>query len=328
MPDTILEARDLHYAYADGTYALKGLSLCLDRGKKIGIVGPNGAGKTTLFLHLNGILRPKKGHIFFNGREVAGRRDDIRRLRSSVGLVFQDSNTQLFSASVVQELSFGPLNLDLSREEVLKRVEQTIELLDIGNLKNKPTHFLSGGEKKKVAIASVLTMEPEVIVFDEPLSNLDPKSAGELMRFIKSLNTDGKTIVISTHDVNVVYEWADYIYILCDGRIRGQGTPQDVFTDDALLKSANLEKPWVLEAYDLIVSKEPFLKDHFEIPKDKHRLYDLLNQLTCKEMKTGDIYMCSKCGLELQVTHECSRNHKNGEECVFACCGETMVKKR
>ena len=328
MGSTILEARDLHYEYADGTYALKGLSLAFEKGKKIGIVGPNGAGKTTLFLNLNGVLKPKDGQIVFNGQEITHRRGDIRQLRSGVGLVFQDANTQLFSASVYQELSFGPINLDLPEEEVVDRVDRIIEQLNIVDLKDRPTHFLSGGEKKKVAIASVLTMQPEVIVFDEPLSNLDPKSSSELMQLVKSLNATGKTIVISTHDVNVVYEWADYIYILYHGRILGEGTPQEVFTDENLLKTANLEKPWVLEAYDRIVGNGLFMNNEYEIPKNKHRFYDLLTKLSCMEMKTGEVYMCGNCGLELEVTKECNRNHPDGPNSMFTCCGEEMVKKQ
>lgn len=327
MSNAILEANDLQYTYADGTPALQGLSLSFQRGQKIGIVGPNGAGKTTLFLHLNGVLRPKSGRIIFNGQEVTYRRKEVKALRSGVGLVFQDANTQLFSASVYQELSFGPMNLGLPDEEVVDRVERTIQQLNIADLKNRPTHFLSGGEKKKVAIASVLTMQPEVIVFDEPLSNLDPKSSAELMSLVASLNELGKTIVISTHDVNVVYEWADYIYILYQGRILAEGNPQDVFTNDHLLQIAHLEKPWILEAYDRITGSGTFSDSGHEIPKSKHLFYDLLTSLSCKEMKTGEVYMCRKCGLELEVTKECNRNHPDHPNSVFTCCGEEMVRK-
>lgn len=327
MGSTILEARNLKYEYEDGTWALNGLSLAFEKGKKIGIVGPNGAGKTTLFLNLNGVLKPKAGQIIFNGEEITQRRGDIRKLRSGVGLVFQDANIQLFSASVYQELSFGPINLDLTKEEVIDRVERTIDQLNIANLKDRPTHFLSGGEKKKVAIASVLTMEPEVIVFDEPLSNLDPKSSSELMQLIKSLNALGKTIVISTHDVNVVYEWADYIYILYQGQILGEGTPLDVFTNESLLKTANLEKPWILEAYARITGNGYSFNHTHEIPKSRHLFYDLLTRLTCMEMKAGDIYMCANCGLEMEVTKECNKNHPDGPNSVFTCCGKEMVKK-
>ena len=326
MGEMILEAKNIHYDYADGTGALKGLSIGFEKGKKIGIVGPNGAGKTTLFLHLNGVLQPKSGTVLFRDKPVIYKRKDIQSLRSGVGLVFQDANTQLFSASVYQELSFGPINLNLSEDEVIRRVEQTIECLNISALKDRPTHFLSGGEKKKVAIASVLTMEPEVLVFDEPLSNLDPRSSSELMQLIKGLNDAGKTIVISTHDVNVVYEWADYIYIIYEGRVIGEGVPQDVFTNEDLLRTANLEKPWILEAYDRIINNETFFNDDHEIPKDKHLLYDMLARLSCKEMKEGEVYMCKTCGLELMVTGECNGNHPDGPNSVLTCCGEDMAK--
>jgi cobalt/nickel transport system ATP-binding protein len=274
----ILEAQDLHYRYPDGTLALDGLSLCISASKKIGIVGPNGAGKTTLFLMFNGVLRPDSGQLLFGGEKIRYRKEEIKDLRSRVGLVFQDAATQLFSSTVFQELSFGPLNLDLPEESVRSRVEEVLRGLSIADLRDKPTHFLSGGEKKKVAIASVLTMRPDVIVFDEPYANVDPKSARQLGEIIERLNVEGKTIVISTHDVNMIYPWADYIYVMNRGRLLGEGTPRKVFTDPTLIERAHLEKPWIVETYEKMVEGEPSLRTEFDVPRNKSDLFNMLSK--------------------------------------------------
>ena len=283
MTEIILEAQDFHYRYPDGTLALDGLSMSVLRGQKIGIVGPNGAGKTTLFLMFNGVLRPDSGCLLFGGAEIRYKKEEIRALRSHVGLVFQDAGTQLFSSTVFQELSFGPLNLDLPEETVRNRVEEVLQGLGIVDLKDKPTHFLSGGEKKKVAIASILTMRPDVIFFDEPFANVDPKSARQLRDIIDRLNQEGKTIVISTHDVNMIYPWADYVYVTDRGKILGQGAPRAVFTDAALIEKAHLEKPWLVETYEEMVEGDPSIRTEFEVPRDKATLFNILKRVGLKD---------------------------------------------
>ncbi len=279
LKEIILEANNIHYKYSDGTYALSGLSIALKQGQKIGIVGPNGAGKTTLFLHFNGVYKPNSGKIYFQGKEVNYTKKEIAELRSKVGIVFQDPNTQLFSASVYQEISFGPMNLRLSNEEVAKRVDETIDLLKIQELKDRPTHFLSGGEKKKVAIASILAMKPAVIFFDEPFANVDPKSTKELISFLDELNGTGKTIIISSHNVDKIYSWADYIYIINDGNILGEGTPQTVFTNENLLSIANLEKPWIIKIYEEIIRQNPNLEKKYSVPKSNQGLFKMISEL-------------------------------------------------
>lgn len=305
MEDVILQADALCYDYSDGNEALKGLSMSFPKGKRIGVVGPNGAGKTTLFLHLNGVFRPRSGKIFFHGKEIRYSRQEIRTLRSKIGVVFQDSNYQLFSASVTQELSFGPMNLKLPVQEVADRVEEAIHELEIESLRDRPTHFLSGGEKKKVAIASILTMRPEVIIFDEPLASVDPKSSLQLMAFINKLNAEGKTIVISTHDVNMIYSWADYIYIVYDGQVLGEGSPQSVFENETLVRQANLEKPWIVETYQKIVENEPLLGARHAMPQNKSDLYRIMDTLSCSDMQPDSTYTCRQCGLEMKVSQAC-----------------------
>jgi cobalt/nickel transport system ATP-binding protein len=285
LTEIILRAESLHYRYPDGTPALDGLSLSLERGRKIGIMGPNGAGKTTLFLMCNGVLRPDSGQLLFCGKQVRYQKEEIRRLRSHVGLVFQDASAQLFAATVYQELSFGPFNLDLPEASVRSRVEEILDSLSIAELKDKPTHFLSGGEKKKVAIASVLTMRPDVIIFDEPFANVDPKSARQVGDIIDRLHEEGKTIVISTHDVNMIYPWADYIYVLNRGKLLGEGTPRGVFTDAALIDAAHLEKPWIVEVYENLLDAQPAMKVEFPLPQDKVRLFTLLKKLVSSDRR-------------------------------------------
>lgn len=278
MTNTIIETKNIHYKYSDGTYAIKGISLSIDKGRKIGIVGPNGAGKTTLFLILNGIYKPYSGEIFYNGEKLKYNSKNMKRLRSKIGIVFQDPNTQLFSSSVTEEISFGPLNQGLSEDKVLKRVNNIISKMNLDNVKDKPTHFLSGGEKKRVAIASILAMDPDIIIFDEPLANVDPKSAKEIMNILDDLNKQGKTIIISTHNVNNIYQWSDYVFMMKEGEIVEEGIPTKIFQNKEILEHCNLEKPWILEAYYEITKNNPELMTKYNIPKNKEEFFSILRQ--------------------------------------------------
>ncbi|WZL74256.1 ATP-binding cassette domain-containing protein [Clostridiaceae bacterium 35-E11] len=277
MKEYIVETKEIDFQYPDGTYALRKLSISLEKGKKIAIVGSNGAGKTTLFLTLNGVYKPNAGKVYFQQKEVNYRKKEILSLRKNMGIVFQDPNTQVFSANVFQEVSFGPMNLGLSEEEVRKRVNDALEKTEIKNLKDKPTHFLSGGQKKRVAIADILAMDPEVIFLDEPTAFVDPKTSKDLMVFFNQLNAEGKTIVLSTHDMDKVYPWADYVYVMQAGTVIGEGTPQEIFRDEALLQSADLDKPWIIEVYEEWISNRPHLKNS-KVPRNQEELFDLLRK--------------------------------------------------
>ncbi len=279
MNEYIIETKNLVYKYSDGTKALNGISMGIKKGKKTAIIGPNGAGKTTLFLHFNGIYKPSSGKVFFNSKELKYGKKEIANLRSNVGIVFQDPNTQLFSASVYQELSFGPLNMGLSREEVKYRIEKTMAELDIEELKEKPTHFLSGGEKKKVSIASILVMDPEVIVFDEPLANVDPRGTSDILNMLNALNKDGKTIIIATHDMNSIYGWADEIIIIKNGNVFKNGKPEYIFGDLSLLKDAKLEIPWIVTVYNEIIKNKPEIEKEYSLPRNKEELFKIIKDL-------------------------------------------------
>ena len=188
LTDYILEACDLTYNYPNGTEALKGLNVRIPRGKKLALLGANGAGKSTLFLHFNGILQPKSGKILYNGTEVRYDRKSLLDLRKNVGIVFQDPDSQLFSASVYQEISFGPLNMGWPEKIVMERVEKAMISTGVSELRDKPTHMLSYGQKKRVTIADILVMEPQVLICDEPTAWLDPKYTKIMMQLFNQIN--------------------------------------------------------------------------------------------------------------------------------------------
>jgi cobalt/nickel transport system ATP-binding protein len=247
--EAILAACDLEFTYPDGTLALRGLSLEIERGEKVAVLGPNGAGKSTLFLHFNGIFRPRRGKILWQGREVRYDRSFLAALRQKVGIVFQDPDSQLFAASVFQEVSFGPLNMGLPREEAKRRVERALAVTGIEDLKDKPTHFLSYGQKKRVCIAAVLAMDPEVLVLDEPTASLDPLLSEQITGLMEEINRVGKTVVISTHDVDLAYSWADRIFVMKGGQLLAGGRPEEVFLQPQVVRQAGLTLPWILEVY-------------------------------------------------------------------------------
>ena len=259
MIENILEARDLHYTYGDGTHALTGLTLGIKRGKTTAVLGGNGAGKSTLFLSLNGIFKPTTGEVLFKGIPIDYSRKGLKDLRKSVGIVFQDPDNQLFSASVYQDISFGAVNMKLPEEEVRKRVNIAMEKTGISHLKDKPTHCLSFGQKKRVAIAGVLAMEPEVLVLDEPTAGLDPMGVSEIMKLIREIQKElGLSVVISTHDIDIVPLYCDYAYVMDQGKIMLEGTPKEVFSQPDVIRSLNLRLPRIGHLMEILKEKDNF----------------------------------------------------------------------
>ena len=275
--DIILKAENLKYSYDEDEKenALNGLSLEIRRGEKVAVMGSNGSGKSTFFLCCTGICRPSEGKLFFDGREVAYDRKSLLDLRSKVGIVFQDPDNQLFSASVYQEISFGILNLGVSEEQARREVEQVIDYLEITPFREKPAHALSGGQKKQVSIADILVMHPELIILDEPAAALDPKHTAMVKKIVDRLTGEGITVLMATHNVNYAYEWADEVLLFHQGKLLSHGSPEEVFRRKDLLEMTNLEQPGVLELFDRL-TEEKILPEGLEIPHNLKQLEECL----------------------------------------------------
>lgn len=255
VTDNILELKDVSYRYSDGSVGLDDCSLSIRRGSRTVLLGANGAGKTTLFLHCNGILRPERGQVYFNGSFLDYGRRGLHKLRSDVGLVFQNPDSQLFSASVQEDVSFGPMNLGLDSAVVRDRVEEALRMMDMVTCADKPVHNLSYGQKKRVCIAGVLAMRPEVMILDEPTAGLDPRMQHELLEVLERLHGEGMTIIMATHDVELAYAWADEVCLLDCGRRVG-GFPAAEFPQRAgMLEQYGLGVPHAARLYPLLVER-------------------------------------------------------------------------
>jgi cobalt/nickel transport system ATP-binding protein len=228
MSDALLKLANVSYRYPDGTVALNNCSLTLKRGKRTVVLGANGAGKTTMFLHLNGILRPTDGHVYWEESPLDYTRGGMRNLRSRVGLVFQNPDSQLFSASVREDVSFGPMNLGLGEKIVRERVANALQTVKMAEFADRPVHNLSYGQKKRVCIAGVLAMQPDLVVLDEPMAGLDAAMQRELASVLDHLHSNGITVIIATHDLDFAYEWADEAIVLQKGRLLAHGTAAEV----------------------------------------------------------------------------------------------------
>lgn len=289
--DYILEAKDLHYSYDDdNTHSLNGLTLKIPRGKKIAFMGANGSGKSTFFLCCNGIHRPSSGQLFYNGQPYDYSREGLLKLRSKVGIIFQDPDNQLFSASVYQEISFGILNLGVSEEDARKEVEEVIDYLEITPFRHKPTHALSGGQKKQVSIADILVMHPDIIILDEPAAALDPKHTTMVNQIVNQLTEDGITVLMSTHDVNYALEWADEVVVLKDGKLLMQGTALDVFNNNSVLAQTNLEQPAVLQLFHSLCRKG-ILKPSLPHPRNLYTLEKYIETINNEPYYGGKEHM-------------------------------------
>jgi len=238
MSHHIVEVRDLEFRYPDRTEALRQISFTIRHGESVAIVGANGAGKSTLLLHLNGYLTPSAGQVRIGDCLLT--RDTLNEVRRTVGMVFQDPDDQLFMSTVFDDVAFGPLNLGLTPEEVEKRVEDALATVGVSELANRPPHRLSTGQKRRVAIASVLSMAPDILVMDEPTAGLDPRVRRQL---IELLATFTHTKIIATHDLDMVMDLCERTIVMHRGRVRADGPTRDLFADDELLESCRLEKP-------------------------------------------------------------------------------------
>ncbi len=258
----IIEIKDLTYSYDTQRKALNQVSMSFEKGKIIGVLGGNGAGKSTLFLHLNGILRPGSGKLLYNGKEIKYSKNEITELRKNIGIVFQDPDDQLFSSSVRKDISFGLLNLGKSSDEVTDRVERIIKELGIEELAEKPTHALSFGQKKKVAIAGVLAMQPAVIILDEPTAGLDPYGVSEILDLLQKIKEEmGITVILSTHDIDLVPLYCSEVYVLDKGEVVFSGSPEQLFADPDLLRRHYLRLPRIAHLMGILYDKDKLMVD-------------------------------------------------------------------
>lgn len=238
MSHHYLRFDDVHYRYPNGYEALCGVSFCITHGEKVALVGANGAGKSTLLLHTNGLLIPSQGEVVMGGIKLTRR--TLPLVRQSVGLVFQDSDNQLFMPTVEEDVAFGPSNMRLEPEEIRRRVTEALDAVGALHLRGASPFRLSGGQKKRVAIATVLSMEPSVLVMDEPTSNPDPRARRQIIDLIRRF---GHTTLIATHDMEMVLDLCDRTIVMKQGRIVADGSTRHVFGDLALLEECGLEQP-------------------------------------------------------------------------------------
>lgn len=261
----ILQIKELNYAYSSEVNTLNNINVDIYEGQKIAVLGSNGAGKSTFFLNINGVLTPKSGKIIYKGKAIT--RKDLNELRKNVGIVFQDADNQIIASTVLSEVSFGPMNLKLPKDEVLKRVNEALDYMNISDFSDRPPHYLSGGEKKRVSIADIIAMKSEVIIFDEPTAALDPLNAEMLEEVLEKLTSENKTLIISTHDVDFAYRWADRIIVFSEGKIIADGAPLEIFKNEDVIKKSNLKHPVMMDIYEILI-KAGIIKNSNEYPKN------------------------------------------------------------
>jgi cobalt/nickel transport system ATP-binding protein len=249
MSSIILEARDIRYRYPRGLEAISGISFHIRKREKIALVGPNGAGKSTLLMMFNGMIRPDSGIVLFDNEPIRYDTASLRMVRKRVGFVLQNPDRQIIAPTVYQDVAFGPTNLGFNESGVKEAVTMALRHVGLEGFERRPPHQLSGGEKKRVAIAGVLSMDPDVLVLDEPTSGLDPSGSEDIMELLDELNHEGKTIIISTHDVELAYPWAERAILMLGGKILQEDIPEVAFGNPEYIRRAHLSLPTLLELH-------------------------------------------------------------------------------
>ena len=279
MMGSAIEFHDVVFEYSNGTVALDGINLKIKEQKKVVILGENGSGKTTLLLHLNGLNIPTTGEVVVLGKPInAENMDDIR---TKVGMIFQNPEDQLFAPTVYQDVAFGPRNLGWDEVRIKERVEEVLDVLNITHLRDRSPDTLSGGEKRRVALAGVLVMDAEIIVLDEPHSGLDPAGGLEFNDLLDELHSRGRTIIVATHDVEFAACWAEELVIMHKGKVVGQGTPEEIFSNTDMVHNSNLKLPSFLSVYNELQSRN-FVFKWGEVPLD---LMDLVQKVEVPHIK-------------------------------------------
>ena len=272
MSHHIVHVKNLQHIYPDETVALRDVSFLIHHGESVGIIGANGAGKSTLLLHLNGFLAATSGEIIIGDDTLS--KETLPEIRRTVGMVFQDPEDQLFMPTVFDDVAFGPLNMGLSHDEIEARVTEALERVDAVELREKPPYHLSGGEKKRVAIATVLSMLPEILVLDEPTNGLDPHARRQLIALLQAFH---HTRIVTSHDLDMILELCDRTIVLHEGLVMADGPTMEIFSNDELLKTCRLEKPFAMQGCpvcspdkQISPKQSPLVAPHSGKPHDHH----------------------------------------------------------
>jgi len=285
---SVLSVKNLRYEYSKGTPfqvgALKGVSVDFELGEIVGVIGHTGSGKSTLLQHLNGLLKPESGEVLFDGKNIWGSKEYVRQCRFGVGLCFQYPEHQLFESTVYEDIAFGPKNMGLSSEEIKERVLESIEFVGLTEeYLNKSPFDLSGGEKRRVAIAGVISMKPKVLVLDEPTAGLDPVGKNDLLNLIKSYNkTTGSTVIFVSHNMDDVALVADRVLVLSDGQIIMNGTVEDVYSKGEELLKLGLDVPEITRVFLKLKA------EGYDVPTDVYTVKDGKDKLV-EFLKRGKI---------------------------------------
>ncbi len=278
----MLKIKNLRYAYEDGTPALNGIDLEIGQGEFLAILGSNGSGKTTLIKHLNGLLTPTSGRVLLEGVPIT--RVEDREVFSRIGIVFQDPNDQLFAATVEEDVAFGPTNMGLPPAQVQERVHRALKLVGMEGFAGKSIHALSHGQKKRICVAGILAMEPQVIILDEPTAGLDPMGVHNLMHLLEDLNKNqGITMIMATHVVDLVPLFMSKIAILSKGEVLRHGSPDEVFGDAAAIEKAKLHLPLVAELMHILKSRDHVRLHHIPLTVGEARR-EILRLLTVNDV--------------------------------------------
>lgn len=248
--EKLLWTEGISYSYEEHVPVLDQVSVAFYTGEKVAVIGSNGSGKSTFFLNLNGVLTPDTGTIWYKGRKIGKKEKNF--LRQHVGFVFQDADQQMIAPTVRAEVSFGPMNLKLDKDEVRRRTGKAMETMGLLELAERAPHNLSGGQKKRVSIADIIAMEPEVILFDEPTTALDPVNQIMLEQVLEKLASEGETLIVSTHDVDFAYRFADRILVFDGGRIIADDIPERIFSREDVLLKANLRLPMMMKITEVL----------------------------------------------------------------------------
>lgn len=260
----MIKIDNLEYRYEDGNKALADINFDLAKGNTIGVIGANGSGKSTMFLNILGILKPTSGLISYKNEKLKYDKKSLRDYRKQVTMVFQDPEKQLFYSRVYDDVAFVLRNLDYEEDEIKIKVDKALSLVNALDLKEKPTHFLSYGQKKRVAIAGSLVLDSQVLLLDEPTSGLDPNMTRDMIALINDLKED-KKLIVSSHNMDFIYEVCDYIYVLSKGQIIGEGKANEIFLQSDLIEKALLDKPWLVKIHEKL--KLPLYKNEADFNK-------------------------------------------------------------